>query len=90
MHYGIFYLGIDFEFRTKIKVTNPFNFFSLEVKSLSFIHWLVQAEWIVAAFSRALASLLQMSCLVDLNLSSFQEMKLHHFTEPGHVSNHLP
>lgn len=38
MHYGIFYLGIDFEFGTKIKVTNPFNFFSLEVKSLSFIH----------------------------------------------------
>ena len=25
MHYGIFYLGIDFEFRTKVKMTNPFN-----------------------------------------------------------------
>lgn len=38
------------------------------------------------AFSGALVSLLQMSCLVDLNLSSSQEMKLRGFAERGCVS----
>lgn len=91
LHHGIFCLGIDFEFRTKVKMTNPFNFFfSFEVKSLPFILWLVQAGWIVIVFLQALVSLLQMNCLVDLNLSSSQEMKLHYFTELCYLSTHLP
>lgn len=93
LHHDIFCLGIDFEFRTKVKMTNPFNFsffFSFEVKSLPFILWLVQAGWIVIVFLQALVSLLQMDCLVDLNLSSSQEMKLHYFTELCYLSTHLP
>ena len=91
MHHGIFCLGIDFEFRTKVKMTNPFNFFFIwGQKPFFHIHRLVQAGWIVIVFLQALVSLLQMNCLVDLNLSSSQEMKLHHFTELCYLSNHLP
>lgn len=71
------------------KWQTPSIFFSFEVKSLSFIHWLVQARWIVIVYLQALVSLLQMNCLVDLNLSSSQEMKLHYFTEPCYLSTHL-
>lgn len=90
MLYGIFCLGIDFEFRTNVKVTNPFSFFIWGQRP--FFHSLTYSSswWIIIAFWQELASLLQMSCLLDLNLSSSQEMKLHHFTDLGHVSNYLP
>lgn len=90
MLYGIFCLGIDFEFRTNVKLTNPFSFFIWGQRP--FFHSLTYSSswWIIIAFWQELASLLQMSCLLDLNLSSSQEMKLHHFTDLGHVSNYLP